>query len=128
MTRMISDEKGGYTVEEVMETSVDILGVNYTVKFQSENEDYRLEELDGYTDFYSKLIVIEVSRAGTLHDINEYHKKVLRHEIVHAFLYESGLDANSHSCQAFADDEEIVDWVAIQGNKIHKAWESVNAI
>lgn len=128
MTRIISDGKGGYEEVTVTGTSVDILGVNYTVKFQSENEDYRLKELDGYTDFYSKLIVIEVSRAGTLHNINEYHKKVLRHEIVHAFLYESGLGTNSHSCQAFADDEEIVDWIAIQGNKIHKAWEGVNAI
>ena len=36
-------------------------------------------------------------------------KKVIRHELVHAFLFESGLSVNS-----WADNEEIVDWIAIQ--------------
>lgn len=128
MTKTVSDDKGGWHLEELSELSVNILGTEYTVKFMSEKEDYRLEEMDGYTDFYSKLIVVENSRTGTIHNINEYHRKVLRHEIVHAFLYESGLATSSHGNGSFADDEEIVDWIAIQGRKIHKAWESVYAI
>lgn len=128
MAKTVSDDKGGWHLEELSELSVNILGTEYTVKFMSEKEDYRLEEMDGYTDFYSKLIVVENSRAGTIHNINEYHRKVLRHEIVHAFLYESGFATSSHGNDSFADDEEIVDWIAIQGRKIHKAWESVYAI
>ena len=41
-------------------------------------------------------------------------KKNLRHEIVHAFLFESGLAENSE----WAYNEEMVDWIAKQGPKI----------
>lgn len=128
MTRIVSDETGGYRSEEVTELSVNILGTKYTVKFMAEKDDYRLEECSGYTDFFSRLIVIENSKKGTIHEIEKFQKKVLRHEIVHAFLYESGLATSSHGCESFADDEEIVDWIAIQGEKIYSAWKSAGAL
>lgn len=40
--------------------------------------------------------------------------KTLRHEIVYAFLHESGLSSNSE----WAMNEEIVDWIALQLPKI----------
>ena len=52
-----------------------------------------------------------------------YQHKVIRHEIVHAFLYESGLDVNSLSGGAWAKNEEMVDWMAIQIPKILKAFQ-----
>lgn len=57
-------------------------------------------------------------------------KLTLRHEIVHAFLYESGLDASSmmNSNVGWAVNEEIVDWIALQGAKIYKAWSEVGAL
>ena len=51
-------------------------------------------------------------------------KKVLRHEITHAFFFESGLAENS----PFAQNEELVDWMAIQGPKIYKAWQEAGAV
>lgn len=45
-------------------------------------------------------------------------------EIVHAFLLESGLDENSE----WARNEELVDWIAIQGPKIWKAWQEADAV
>ncbi|WP_461218455.1 hypothetical protein [Lapidilactobacillus salsurivasis] len=49
-----------------------------------------------------------------MEDLEVYTRKTLRHELIHAFLYESGLDANSE----WARNEEIVDWIAIQFPKL----------
>lgn len=55
-------------------------------------------------------------------DLVAYQRKVIRHEIIHAFLYESGLDNNSLSGGAWAKNEEMVDWLSIQAPKIFKAF------
>ncbi len=55
-------------------------------------------------------------------------KATLRHEIVHAFLGESGLSANSNESDAWARNEEMVDWFALQGPKIYKAWQEAGAV
>ena len=39
-------------------------------------------------------------------------KRVLRHELIHAYLFESGLGDSSNSCDAWAVNEEMVDWFA----------------
>lgn len=56
-------------------------------------------------------------------------KQVLRHEIVHAFLNESGLVYNSNfSMQGWATNEEMVDWIAWNGEKLHKAWKEAGLV
>ena len=56
-------------------------------------------------------------------------KSTLRHEIVHAFLHESGLSASAGHCDfAWAKNEEMVDWIALQGEKIYAAWKKANAL
>ena len=50
--------------------------------------------------------------------------KVKRHEIIHAFLFESGLAENS----AWAQNEEMVDFFAIQFPKLLKAFETAGAL
>jgi hypothetical protein len=47
-----------------------------------------------------------------------YQNKILCHEIVHAFLYESGLQESVDW-----DEELLVDWIACQGEKIFDAWK-----
>ena len=49
-------------------------------------------------------------------------RKVLRHEIIHAFLNESGLRENSE----WAYNEEMIDWLAIMIPKINKCFEDSN--
>ena len=44
----------------------------------------------------------------------------IRHELVHAFAYESGLAENS----PWAFNEEMTDWIAIQFPKMLKAFET----
>ena len=56
------------------------------------------------------------------------YKLFLRHEIVHAYLYESGLRENSEKQYAWADNEEMVDWFAIQGPKIFKTYKELGVL
>ena len=101
---------------------VDILGVEYKVLVNQSIKDYPIfEEADGFTDFTTKKIIIEELKKDPRNweDMDAYFMKVLRHEIVHAFLHESGLDSNTN----WARNEEIVDWIAIQFPKLKKTFE-----
>jgi len=98
---------------------VNILGQDYTIKKQTEAENEKLEGANGLCETCAKEIIIndfEMS-VNTLDNIEEFKKKVLRHEIIHAFLFESGLDNNS----SYASNEELVDWIAIQIPKLVKS-------
>lgn len=61
-------------------------------------------------------------------DLYVYKQQVLRHEILHAFLCESGLSACSHKSDNWAADEEIVEWLAIQFPKIFAAFEAAGCL
>lgn len=105
---------------------VNILGTEYNIIFQSEEENPKLKNCDGLCEQYSKDIVVS-DFSNTQNDImcvenlEEYKKKVLRHEIIHAFFGESGLRSSSE----FAENEELVDWIAIQFPKIQKVFEEL---
>lgn len=104
---------------------VNILGIDYEIKIKKRKDDVDLATNDGYCDKTSKEIVIVAvnSTNSNLANPEWYYRKVLRHEIVHAFLIESGLQ------EAVEWDEELlVDYFACQGEKIYKAWKSVGAI
>ena len=105
--------------------SVDVLGTTYQIKQLNMVDDMNLENCDGYCDRSIKSIVIDTfeNRPGSMQDLDEYKKEVIRHELVHAFLFESGLGGNS-----WAKEEEIVDWIACQFPKMLKAFETVDAI
>lgn len=109
-----------------MKNQVNILGTIYRIEERKSKDDKELDEASGYCDLYAKLIVI---RADYDFEPNiSMLKKILRHEIVHAFLFESGLWDNSNDVTAWANDEEMTDWIAIQGLKIYKAWEEAGAV
>ena len=56
-------------------------------------------------------------------------KNTLRHELLHAYLAESGLAANAlSSYTAWAENEEMVDWFAIQSPKIFKTFKEVGCL
>lgn len=48
----------------------------------------------------------------------------MRHELTHAMLSESGLQSES----AWAMNEEIVDWIAIQGPKLMEVWSTAKCL
>ena len=105
------------------ERKVHILGSVWTIKQRSESEDERLKDCDGYCDWTTREIVVEREELGNLADMERYIRKVIRHEIVHAFLFESGLCHCSCSVEAWAMNEEMVDWLANQGPKLCAAWK-----
>lgn len=105
-----------------------ILGAAWTIKERSESEDDRLKNCDGYCDWTTREIVVEREVCGNLGDMEKYIRKVMRHEIVHAFLLESGLHECAGEVCSWAANEEMVDWIARQGPKIYAAWKEAGAL
>ena len=105
--------------------TVNVLGIKYTIKESNKVDDLNLENNDGYCDTSTKIIVIDTFKdsPGSLEDLEQYRKQVIRHELIHAFLYESGLDGNS-----WARNEEIVDWVALQFPKLLEVFQNTDLI
>ena len=96
---------------------IKVLGTEYEIiKDASEKEYPQLKKCDGFTDFsVKKIVVAEFEKdENSVDDLEWYKKKVLRHELVHAFIHESGLAEN---CE-WARNEELTDWIAIQFEKI----------
>lgn len=105
---------------------VNILGTKYDVLFQKESENPKLETANGLCEYYSKKVIVNDYEPNktNFENIGSFKRRVLRHEIVHAFLAESGLRGN---CD-WADNEEMVDWIAIQLPKLYKACIEANAL
>lgn len=116
---------------------IDILGTEYRIETHKVSEDSYMEEkgLAGYCEEENKLIVVaDMSEEKYFVGMDEkaqeiYRKKTLRHEIMHAFLNESGLsDSSNRFDGAWAKNEEMVDWLAIQAPKIFSTFNKMNIL
>lgn len=115
---------------------VSVLGVQYAVEYRTRAQDPELEAAacDGYCDTSIKLCVArkytvaERKEPGSKKCLDDYMRKCMRHELVHAFLYESGLSINSLSPSGWASNEEMTDWMAIQGPKLYDAWKQAKCL
>lgn len=116
-------------IRENKQIAVNILGTAYTIILDAPDEDMPRDS-DGCMDHSTKTIRIAKFETGrdTIKDMDVYRKKVLRHEIIHAFLYESGMWNNSGTAEAWGCDETITDWMAIQFPKIQKVFEAVGCL
>ncbi len=113
------------------EKKVNILGIKYSILTLSDKEDEKLKELDGYLDYTTKTIVCKKMETTDLMDLKDLafvYKRILRHEIVHAFMYESGIWCNSFDVSNWATNEEMTDWFAIQSPKIYKVFQELNIL
>lgn len=120
-----------------MKSSVNVLGTKYsieTVKI-SECEELKENSWCGSCNSESHKILIgdptEEEYYGKLSEEEQKSitKKTLRHEIIHAFFNESGLQHSANkSPEAWPVNEEMVDWLAIQFPKMQKAFEEVGCI
>ena len=120
-----------------MKNKVNILGTQYKIirKKYDEDLDFSEKGFAGYHNGLSKEIVICVVKTlpGTEstsdEDAAHSERETLKHEIVHAFFYQSGLDSSAMQYEgAWARCEEMVDWIAMQGEKIYKAWQEAGAL
>lgn len=109
---------------------VNILGTEYTIYERTVEQDKLLENCDAYCDKTTKEIVISLwdDESCELHDPQWYRKKLIRHECIHAFLFESGV----HECGAWktkgAHNEQFVDWIAVQFPKILKVFQELDVL
>lgn len=116
---------------------IDVMGTEYTVNYYNYNDKpiFAKRECDGYCDDVDKEIAVVKMNTfpGYEDETEEYCKKIeksiLRHEIVHAFLNESGLkDSSLNYSGGWAKNEEMVAWIANQFHKIKKAFEEVDCM
>lgn len=112
---------------------INILGSQWKIVYGSENEYPALKEMDGYTDSSTRTIVVSnmhyvEKEPGAKANMSEYIRQVARHEIIHAFLYESGLDESSCKSDAWAVNEEMVDWFSIQIPKIQRCMQEAGVL
>ena len=104
---------------------VNILGTEYDVKLLDDrDETMKAMSCDGYTEKKKKKIrVLDVTKntdSGQQEDIERYQKLILKHELIHAFLYESGIDFKMQF-----HNEEMVDWLAMQFPKISEVFDKM---
>ena len=103
---------------------VHVLGTVYRIKYVPS-----LDSRGGETDFYTKEIRIseqkDIPAEYKTDNLKEMQRHVLRHELIHAFLFESGMDQSSAAHEAWAVNEEMIDWMAIQMPKIMAAYDSI---
>lgn len=106
---------------------VNILGTEYTIEIHKVSKDEHMKKNNfmGYCWYDEKLIVIpDISEKEYFDFANnaagtDFANKILRHEIIHAILYESGLS----TCCEWANNEMMVDWIAIQFPKILQVYQ-----
>ena len=107
--------------------TVHVLGETYTMNFIPEEDDEGLKDCDGYCDETIKTLVVKQYKRGEplgKKSLDLQEKKNFCHEIIHAFLCESGLAENS----TWAQEEEMVDGFAKQFPKMAAAFREVDAL
>lgn len=116
---------------------ISVLGTDYIIRFVEHGQDEYMDKngFAGYCDAAAHEITILLLKT---HDewkdepestIDFNQKCTLRHELTHAFLNESGLQWNSLTTdQAWAKNEEMVDWFAIQSPKIFRLFQEIEAL
>ena len=112
--------------------SVRILGTAYEVIIgQNERDDPDLENRMGYCmPVRQRIVAADPDTIDGWKDESEEAKArclatTLRHEVIHAFLAESGLWSNSGSSDAWAMNEEMIDWLAMQWPKINACMKAI---
>ena len=103
---------------------INVLGTEYEL----EKRVLRDADEDGFCDYTSKHIVIRSDNVNCVEDFVWLQKKQLRHEIIHAFLAESGLQSNFEHPNRWGHEETMVDWIAIQFPKLLEAFKAADCL
>ena len=103
--------------------TINILGSEYEILEHSEIENPKLKTSNGLCELYSKQIVLNKDVLNnpteeTFEKLELFKNKVIRHEVIHAYFHESGLDD-------YGSDEKLVNWLAIQFNKMAKTFSEL---
>lgn len=113
--------------------TVQIMGTEWLVKISV--DDPALEKVQGYTNYATREIVVEAVRMPD--DPLEYdlesqfidQRRALRHEIIHAYLFECGLAKDSIVInEGWATNEEMVDWMARVSPRIFETFKELKLL
>lgn len=125
---MVSLEEVAIFMEKLFTRRINILGTEYTIQIKDKDADPFLNQCDGYCDKTTHKIVIAAEDDNNeLGNYEVYQKKILRHEIIHAFLFESGLRENFKRDE-YGHDETMVDWVAVQFPKMLAVFTEIGCL
>jgi hypothetical protein len=115
--------------------TVKILGTSYRVQTDiPESKDDGLAGRFGYCSYTDhRIVVVDLNTVDGWRDESEeikliQKKSTLRHEVIHAFLAESGLWGSSAGVNSWALNEEMVDWFAMQLPKMIKVFEQLDCM
>lgn len=108
----------------MQDCKVNILGTEYKITLK----ELKDSDVDGFTDYTEKAIVIRSDNYNEVGNFEWLQKKQLRHELIHAFMAESGLQSNWEHVQKFGHDETTVDWIAIQSPKMFKVFQELDIL
>ena len=99
---------------------INILGKEWVITYENESNNKILRKSEAYCDYSTRKIVIndEIGIDGNLEAMDYYKNKVIRHELIHAFFFESGLTQYFY-------DETLVEFLAIQMFKINDIFKEV---
>lgn len=110
---------------------VNILGSTWKIIFESTKNIQFYEHHNGWCDNSTKECHIGVRPELEYgqKDQCEFRKMIARHEIIHAFLYESGIVSSEIiRTKEWAVNETMIDWMAIQTPKIFKVFEEADIL
>ena len=115
--------------------TVSILGTTYRVQTKVPvSKDIELSNRFGYCSIKDhRIVVADMNTIDNWKNENEtvkltQEKDTLRHEIIHAFLAESGLWGSSSEVECWALNEEMIDWFALQLPKMIKVFRQLDCM
>lgn len=109
----------------ILPDKVNVLGTDYKIVYDTEEDNPTMKGNDGSCDssvheiHICKTLFLPTEDASCMKDLPSYGRKVIRHEIVHAFFEESGLA----ECCSWARDETLTDWIARQFPKLFECFD-----
>lgn len=110
--------------------TVNIFGSNWTIVEDCDENDLFEQNCVGFCDQTSRTIVLKKLSDKELlgiGDIEQLRKYTLRHELIHAALFECGMGDNWMRVP-MGHDETSVDWLAFKAPQLYQIFRDANAI
>lgn len=114
--------------------TIEILGTTYDISYVAQDNMNELMGSDEYTGCcdgdLKKIMISTLDNDATISE----EKRIammslnLRHEIIHAFLNESGLSWDAMGCDNWPKNEEMVGWLAVQLPKVYRVYASLDIL
>lgn len=106
---------------------INVLGTPYRVDMVPESEGPKLKDMDGYMDpSIKRIVVADVNQRPadneSVHNPEWFQKNIVRHELIHAFITESGLE------DAYWHTEDMVRWLAYMFPRLLAAFKEAGCL